>query len=146
MDLKHAAEFRRCLVEVDVKGIMKLWRHVAPHLANQTPEEALTALHMARCEAKSIHNKLKLYSVAWLAERGYQKVDGNWIHGPKMPAVASAVGIASRSQDPAFAKKITTAMQDALLNGLAKGIIEPPRQKELMLKARDRVRFKAARI
>ena len=30
--MNHAAEFRRCLEDLDVKGIQKLWKHVQPNL------------------------------------------------------------------------------------------------------------------
>lgn len=146
----YAAEFRRCLIEIDVSGILKIWRHVMPHLATLGPSEALCALHIARCEARSVPEKLKLYSVAWLAERGWQKSDGQWIAGmPKSGPIAEAVGISSGTasgQVLPFNRKVMRAMQDALLNGLEKNITEPPMQRELMLKARAKVRDKAARI
>lgn len=141
----HEAEFRRCLIAADVAGLMRVWKHTAPHLANISPDEALTTLHMARVEAKSIHVRLKRYSVAWLFERGFQKIEGRWTAGLPTGAIASAVGIASKSNDPGFSKKIVRAMADALLNGLEKGVTEPPMQRELMMKARAKVRAKAAR-
>lgn len=146
MDPRFASEFRRCLIEADVLGIMRVWQNVAPHMAQMPPQEALLALHMARVEAKSIPRELKLYSLALLAERGIERSDGKWVKMPTLAAsVAESVGIASHSADPVFAKKIVRAMTDALLNGFAKGITEPARQREVMLKARDKVRFKAAR-
>lgn len=141
----HAAEFRRCLLQLDVAGVIKLWKHVAPHLAGQTPAEALTALHMARVEAKSIPAKLKAYSKAWLAERGYQKFDGGWVNGlPKPVVTAEAIGIAVKSNDPRVAQRIQTAMSDAVQNAIAKGITEPPMQREIMQKARMKERRKLA--
>lgn len=146
----YAAEFRRCLIEADVSGILKIWQHVNPQRQVLGPSEALRALHIARCEAHSIPEKLKFYSVAWLAERGWQKSDGQWVAGlPKCGPIAEAVGISSGNasgQVLPFNRKIMRAMQDALLNGLEKNIIEPPMQRELMLKAREKVRFKAARV
>ena len=69
--VKHGAEFRRCLLELDADGIMRLWRHVAPHLPQ--PEDrrvALTGLHLARTHARSIPMKARRYSQRWLNERG----------------------------------------------------------------------------
>jgi len=144
MDVGHAAEFRRCLIEADVVGIMAIWKHVAPHLADTSPADALCSLHIARVDAKTIPRKLKTYSAAWLAERGIQKIEGRWVTGlEKTNPVAESVGIASKSADPAFAKKIVRGMEDALLNGLEKGIVEPPMQRELMLAARAKIRFRA---
>lgn len=73
---KHGAEFRRCLLELDVVGVMRLWAHVAPHLGQPaTPMEALYALHMARTGAKSIPLAQRLYSQRWLNERGLGSLD-----------------------------------------------------------------------
>jgi len=80
--LLHAAEFRRCLIQMDVGGMLKLWAHVAPHLGSQSLEDALISIHIARCEMKSIDPKLRLYSQDWLLERGYRKIDGKWVSGP----------------------------------------------------------------
>jgi hypothetical protein len=144
---QYDSEIRRCLLEADLPGLMKVWAVAAPHLCNLSPQESLIALHMARCEAKRMPRKVKDYSTAWLAEIGITKFEGKWIQGPPPTELASgAVGIASKSNDPGFAKKIVTAMEDALLNAMAKGVNEPPMQKEAMLKARDKVRFKARRV
>lgn len=142
----HAAEFRRCLIEADVSGIMKVWAHTAPHLATASPADALLSLHIARCEAKYMPKKLKEWSTAFLADQGIQKLDGRWTAGlPKPTPIAEAVGISSRSAGGhvlRLNKSVMTHMRDALLNGLAKGIIEPPMQRELMHKARMKARFR----
>jgi hypothetical protein len=145
--MQHAAEFRRCLLEMDVNGIMRLWAHVSPHLPQPSGAEALIQLHIARCEARYFPKKAKDYSLSWLAEQGYQKIDGQWVSGvPSPKAVAEAVGISSRSASGyvlPINKKIMRYMEDALLNTMAKGVTEPLVQKDAMLKARDKVRFKA---
>ena len=136
-------EYRRCLLTADVAGIMRVWAHTHPHLAEITPNEALVALHMARVEAKIIPQKLKLYSLALLDERGYRKVEGRWIHGaPKEKEVFEAAGIASKSADSRVSKRIVNAMSDAYMDALAAGIREIPIQKERMQKARAKERFK----
>lgn len=138
----HEAEILRCLLHGDVVGIRKVWAHAA-HLASLDAAESLIALHMARIEAKSVPRKLKLYSLGFLDERGFRKVDGKWIQGqPTTAVVSEAAAIASRSKDPALSQKIVQAMSDAYLESLAKGVLDPPAQKERMLKARDKVRFK----
>ncbi len=143
----HNAEFRRCLLEMDVDGITRLARHVDPHIPAPTAADALVSLHIARCEAKYFPVKARKYSQAWLAEQGYQKIDGDWVAGlPKPKAVAESVGISSRSAGGyvlPLNRKIMHRMEDALLNTMAKGVTEPQIQKEAMLKARDKVRFKA---
>lgn len=140
---KHGPEFRRCLIQMDVDGLVKLWRHVAPHLADQPARDILISMHIARCEMRSLAPSLKDYSEAWLLERGYRKIEGRWINGPEpQEAIAGAVGIAVKSSDPLVAKRIHRAMDDALQNALARGIIEAPIQKERMLQARARERFR----
>jgi hypothetical protein len=68
--LAHAAEFRRCLAELDVRGMMRLWKHVAPHLDQPSNErETLLTLHMARTGAESLPLSMRRYSDSWLRER-----------------------------------------------------------------------------
>jgi hypothetical protein len=69
--IKYGSEFRRCLVELDVKAVRELWKHVAPHLEIHNDREALYTLHMARTEAQSVPLKLRQYSDRWLRERGF---------------------------------------------------------------------------
>lgn len=70
--LKHAAEFRRCLIELDVTGVRKLWAEVSPHLPQpKSIKETLFTLHMARTEAQSVPLGLRQYSHRWLRERGF---------------------------------------------------------------------------
>ena len=140
---RHAAEFRRCLVQMDVGGMMKLWTQVAPHLPSQSPKDALISMHMARCEMKHISPHLRSYSEAWLSERGYVKVDGKWLNGlPPADVIASAVGIAVKSRYEAVRRRIHDAMSDALENERAKGTTDPSRQREAMFDARGRQRFR----
>jgi hypothetical protein len=145
--MHYPSEFRRCLLEMDVEGIMRVWSHVSPHLPQPSPAEAAIQLHMARVEARYMPRKAKEYSASWLAEQGYAKIGGEWVHGISKPKpVVEAVGISSQGLGGIVRpinEKIMVYMEDALLNALAKGVNEPPMQKEAMLKARDKVRFKA---
>lgn len=140
---RHATEFRRCLLEMDVRAMMKLWAHLAPHLAEQSSEEAVVSMHMARCEMKHIHPRLQNYSEAWLLGRGYRKIEGKWVSGPPPDEVlASAVGIAVKSKYEAVRQRIHRAMTDALENERARGTTDPLKQREAMLDARARQRFR----
>lgn len=145
--MKHNSEYRRCLLTGDVAGLLRLWSHTDSHLPQLAPGEAVIAMHIARCEMKYIPRKLKDYSRDFLAERGYRKVDGQWIHGrPKETEVVGVAGIASKSRDPALSKKIVTAMSDAYQDAVAGGITETEIQRERMLKARKKIRDKAGLI
>jgi hypothetical protein len=67
---KYGPEFRRCLESLDVQGMKKLWKHVAPHLADENDSHVLYSMHLARTEMKSLPLRAKLYSQRWLNERG----------------------------------------------------------------------------
>jgi len=70
--MHHAAEFRRCLMEMDVDGIRRLWAHTSPHLDQvHSDKEALITLHMARAECKTLPVSMRQYSDRWLRERGF---------------------------------------------------------------------------
>lgn len=147
--MDHSAEFRRCLLEADVPGIMRIWKHTNPHLPQPSPSEAYLQLHLARTEAESVPKKLKLYSYDLLYEHGYQKIDGKWVHGEPVfigegdPSVkALSVGIASKSRYADVRERIVAAMKDAYLNEIAKGITEPEIVRGKMLEARAKQRFK----
>lgn len=65
------AEFRRCLIELDVDGIIALHkRTMIPGTEPKTRKQALATLHAARAMAESIPLHLRIYSDRWLRERG----------------------------------------------------------------------------
>lgn len=70
LKVRHGAEFRRCLIALDVVAMRALWAHVAPHLACSSDKEVLVTLHMARAGAESVPVRLRQYSDRWLRERG----------------------------------------------------------------------------
>lgn len=142
--MEYSAEYRRCLLEVDVDGVIKLWAHTNPNLPQPTQEEARVQIHIARVEAKSMPANEKQWSLAWLAEHGYRKIDGSWMPFPHN-GYADAVGISSQHLSGRVLplnRKIMDYMRGALLNQMAKGVTEPEIQKEAMLAARSKVRFK----
>ena len=141
--MQHGIEVHRCLVTGDVAGLLRLWVQSHAFPVHLDPSEALIAFHMARVEAKFMPPKLKQYSTDFLRERGYLRNEGRWTGGAEPPAQAvAAAGIASRSSDPRISRRIVRAMEDAYLDALAAGIDEPPVQRERMLKARARERFR----
>src|SRR5262245_63403080 len=95
--MQHSAELRRCLLDVDVAGIRKLWRHVAPHLPQpETDYEACAAIHMARTQATFLTVDARCYSHAWLRDENLPSQLPDWLK-PKAermyPVGFSAVGI-----------------------------------------------------
>ena len=110
---RYGAEFRRCLVELDVAGIIALHRHTAPHLPVPTPVQALISLHQARTMAKSVPQKLRDYSRAWLEERAKM---------PGRPIISDAVGIAVKSSDPGLRDALEGGMTRVVRAALADGV------------------------
>jgi len=141
----YEAEFRRCLIDADVAGMMRVWKETAPHLAQLNETDSLLALHMARVEAKTIPSKLKRYSIRLLEEQGIELHKGRWSKGiPKKTVVAESVGIASMSLGPRtqWNDSIVSVMTDGLHSAMDKGIIEPIEQRSIMLDARHKFKFR----
>ena len=138
-----SSEYRRCLLEMDVVGIMRLWSVTNPNHPQPSPDEALIQLHIARVEAKSMPRKAKLYSLDLLFERGFRLIKGKWVYGEPVPEdTGISVGIATNSRIPQVRDRLLKAMKDAYLNEVAKGITDPDIQRTKMLAAREKQRFK----
>jgi hypothetical protein len=68
--MEHAAEFRRCLIEMDARGIRAVWNHVAPGMPQpKDDEEALIGIHLARLDLPGMTRGQRDYSARFLAER-----------------------------------------------------------------------------
>lgn len=131
-----SAEFRRCLIELDVEGSKKLWAYLAPHLPQpENDDAALYTLHLARTKAKSVPLRHRLYSQAWLEERSRSE----------RRAIAHAVGVAvgfpgvplrPRQED------VRDAMSESALDSYNAGIdldVDAAEVRARMLKARGKI-------
>jgi hypothetical protein len=129
--LKHGAEFRRCLIELDVKGIRRLWQHVSPHLPQpKSDDEALHTLHLARTKVPNLPSHLREYSAAWLKER-----EGKVAWGVGVSVIAPA----RRAQR---ALEVREAMNEAVRDSIKAGVCletEADEVRNRMAKARDAV-------
>jgi hypothetical protein len=68
--MEHSAEILRCLVEVDARGIRKVWNHMAPGMPQpKDDEEALIGIHLARLKLPTMTERQRNYSRRFLAER-----------------------------------------------------------------------------
>ena len=73
---KHAAEFLRCLLELDVDGVMRISAHVFPPQCQPSNRaEALASLHLARTNSSRVPERARRYSQRWLNERRL----GSWL-------------------------------------------------------------------
>jgi hypothetical protein len=144
--MNHAAEFRRCLIELDIVGICDLWFHVSPRLPQpKNNDEALATMHYARTQAGSIPVKLRCYSHAWLCERGLPSGLPDWMK-PKAarlyPHSVNAVGVAVKAMSAAsepLARAIEKAMSNAVMECYADGVTDSDIIKARMDAARLRV-------
>jgi hypothetical protein len=141
----HAAEFLRCLINLNVEGIRKLWAHVQPNLPQpKNDSEALIALHMARTSSTRLPVRYRAYSHAWLIERGLPSQLPDHLK-PKAerlyPVVRDAVGISVNTTSAMFEPMIVpvrTAMENAVLDAYAEGRKDPAFVKARMKEAQER--------
>jgi phage gp29-like protein len=138
------AEFRRCLIEVDVVGVRRVWAHQHPGLP-QPPddEDVLASLHIARTASQSVPFKLRAYSHAWCSERGLpsQLPDQMRPAAERIyPVITPAVGIAVKARTSsglAAALVIRGAMENAVQEAIADNkLTDSPYVKARMLEAR----------
>lgn len=129
--MEHSAEFRRCLVELDVESIKKISRHVSPNMPQPRNDyEVLCALHLARTKTPTLPAKLIEYSKNWLSERTIGKV---------ISTVGVTVGAPPYRRKQALA--IRDAMSDSVKTSIKEGIDldkEAVEVKKRMLIARDK--------
>jgi hypothetical protein len=138
--------FRRCLEDGDAEGLMRLWRHVNPHLPQPASvQEATVAMHHARTQAESMPMRLRAYSHRWLADNGFPSGMPDHLRprAERMyPRVVEAVGISVKARSPEFkpvAAMIEKAMSDAVMETVADGVRNPLLVKARMMGARRRV-------
>ena len=142
-----ASAFRAALYDGDVSRTRHLWAQVSPEMPQpQTDDEAEVIMHQARTAADSVPMQKRIYSHAFLDERGLPShlPDGmkppRERHGPPVifPAALIAVGSLSRSADRREeAKAMERAMADAVGDMIVSGITDRERIAKRMWEARD---------
>lgn len=137
-----SAEMRRCLVDLDVAAVRKLWKQASPHLPQpETDEQALIQLHAARTGSDAIPLRLRAYSYRWLQERGYPTLLPDHLKPAAeriYPRIVEGVGIFVHSKYPVVKKAVTAAMSVAVEDCYANGDTEPELVKARMQEARQR--------
>lgn len=131
--MQHSNEMRRCLEDLDVAGIRRLWNHVAPHQPVPTKDEhVLVAAHHARTQAESMPLKARAYSHQWLSERGFPSALPDRLKPAAVrlyPVIAAAVGISVNTKSEIFKPAIPLirgAMERAVLECYADGHKDDP--------------------
>lgn len=143
----HSAEFRRCLVDCDVQGVMKIWAHVNPSMPRpETDEDALICIHMTRTATERLPFRFRAYSHSWLTERKLRSLlpDKLLPRAERMyPRIVSAVGICvatlgNRKTD--YHHAVSTALCEAVADMYADGIEDPVLISARMKEIHDRMR------
>ncbi|MET0708006.1 MAG: hypothetical protein ABWY82_14375 [Tardiphaga sp.] len=118
----YSAAVLECFETLDVALMRKLWRHIRPDLPQPDDDaETLATLHMARTECNAVKPRSRMYSHAWLRERGLpsQLPDAMRASAERMfPIVVRAVGISYNTRSPLLREIVTPireAMGDAVL-------------------------------
>lgn len=110
---RYATEYRRCLLEADVAGLMRLSEVAEPHLPRMSAVQAAVAMHQARTMAKGIPAKLVTYSRRWLEERARL---------PAQPVISDSVGVASICGDRGLRAALTGGMTRTVSAAIADGV------------------------
>lgn len=142
---QHAAEFRRCLAELDVEAMKKLWQHVAPGLPQpRNDTQVLVMMHRARTEARSSKFAHRAYSHRWLVDNGHEsglpdalKPTAERLYPKVVGAVGLSVNFSNKWLRP-LGLIITKAMNEAIMHEYAFDRVPDPAQvKRAMFAAKD---------
>lgn len=140
----HSAEFRRCLEDLDITAMRKLWQHSSPHLAQpKNDADALVTLHHARTQTHSIAIKLRAWSHRWLIERGYPsglpdhlKASAEQIYPRVVQSVGISVNFRSAILKP-ISDEVRGSMERVVEDAYAEKRTEPEFLRARMQEARD---------
>lgn len=129
--MQHADEFRRCLTDLDVVGVRKIWAHICPHLPQPvTRDDALYSMHLARTKMDKLHPMQKHYSELWLKERMVGRI-----------ACSVGLSVLAPRRRKTQAEDIRGAMTEAVTDSIKAGIdidTEAPEVKHRIITARDK--------
>ncbi len=142
-----SAAFRSALYDGDVSRTRHLWAEVAPDMPQpESHAEAEVIMHQARTAADSVPIHKRIYSHAFLDERGLpsQLPDGmkppRDRKGPPVIFSAALIGVGSLSKQSGRreeAKALERAMADAVGDMIISGITDRERIAKRMWEARD---------
>ncbi len=136
--------FRNALEDGDVARCRALWCALYPKMPQpESDGEAETVMHQARTGANSVSLEKRLYSHAWLDERGFPSQLPDEMKPPpqrRRPVIFPAVGVSvnsmavHRRED---AKALEKVMADAAGEMIACGIVDTARISRRMWEARE---------
>ncbi len=142
-----SAACRAALYDGDVRRTRHLWAQVSPDMPQpESDAEAEVILHQARAAADSVPMQKRIYSHAFLSERGLpsQLPDGmkppRERKGPPVIFPAALIGVGTLSSSAGRreeAKAMERAMADAVGDMITSGITDRERIAKRMWEARD---------
>jgi hypothetical protein len=136
--MKHSAEMRRCMIDLDVDAMQRLDAHLNPHLASMSKKDTLKSMHIARTSMKTIPFKLRAYSHSWLTNQGYPSQLPDELKPAaerEYPKISEAVGIGSLKRAP-HTLLVRQVMSDKVCELYADKRTEPEFVKAQMMEAR----------
>ena len=112
--MRHQREILRCLTQLDVAGMRRVWREMAPHLDQPESDwDALRTMHEARVRMSTLSPQQKRYSEHWLRELRHRT------------RIAAAVGIAvkaAKEENRQRASDAQAEMSLAVLDAVRDGV------------------------
>lgn len=139
------SEFRRCLEELDVKGVQAIWAVVSSHLPQpKTEEETLITMHITRTQTESIALKKRAYSHRWLLDHGYPSLLPDKLKSKAeryYPKVVDGVGICIKTNSDLMrpiVPFVRKAMEDSVLESYEDKVVDPVLIKLQMMNARKK--------
>lgn len=129
----YAAEFRRCLVDLDVVTARRLWQHVQPDLPQPRDDhETLITLHAARTASAALPLRARAFSHRFLVDHGLPSMLPDHLKPQaerEYPVVAAAVGISVNARSEMLqpvVPLVRSAMEHAVLEAFADGHQDQP--------------------
>lgn len=142
--MADVSEFRSALADGDALRVAELWGELFPQMPQpENTDECEVVLHQARTAAESLRLEKRLYSHAWLDERGWPSQLPDDLRPPPQrrgkPVIVSAVGVSVNAMNAGRrdeAKAVEKVMADAAGEMVSCGILDRDRIVARMWEAR----------
>lgn len=143
------AEFSAALAAGDIERCRQLWAGAFPQMPQPKDDEAELVMHTARTASKSVRLEKRLYSHAWLNERGFRSELPDQLRpDPLMPRIVPAVMVSINTASKRLDRieecaEIERVMSEAVGNAMADCLDDKAVSKVMWAARRD---FLARRI
>lgn len=139
------SELRSAMSDGDADAVARIYDHAYPNMPKATQEEAAVVMHTARTASESMPLAKRLYSHAWLTDRGFRsqlpeelRPRSERVESVIVPAVGVAVSsFAQSAYRKEEAKAIERVMARAAGDMVRDGITDRARIAPRMWEARE---------